>query len=67
MGKCICAAAAVKLMILVLQHLLPAQRCGTEEDIVGTVLYALGRAGSYVNGGILVIDGGVIGQNAKTY
>ncbi|KAH7024418.1 7-alpha-hydroxysteroid dehydrogenase [Microdochium trichocladiopsis] len=38
----------------------PAKRAGNEQDIAGAVLYLASRAGSYVNGTSLVIDGGRI-------
>jgi NAD(P)-dependent dehydrogenase (short-subunit alcohol dehydrogenase family) len=37
---------------------LPAERLGDEQDMGGTVLYLVSRAGAYVNGCVLVVDGG---------
>ena len=37
---------------------IPAERTGDEQDISGTILYLASRAGAYLNGNILVIDGG---------
>ncbi|KAL8907939.1 MAG: hypothetical protein Q9171_005655 [Xanthocarpia ochracea] len=37
---------------------IPAERVGSEEDIVGTVLYMTSRAGAYLNGNVPMIDGG---------
>lgn len=34
------------------------QRSGTPEDVVGVMLYALSRAGAYLNGAQIVTDGG---------
>ncbi|CAH0036950.1 unnamed protein product [Clonostachys rhizophaga] len=36
----------------------PARRSGDEEDIAGTVLYLVSRAGAYVDGISLCVDGG---------
>lgn len=37
---------------------IPAERTGDEQDMAGTILYLASRAGAYVNGNILVVDGG---------
>ncbi|KAL2817953.1 NAD(P)-binding protein [Aspergillus cavernicola] len=36
----------------------PAQRAGNEDDIAGTILYLVSRAGAYVDGISLCVDGG---------
>ncbi|KAJ4252434.1 hypothetical protein NW762_011035 [Fusarium torreyae] len=36
----------------------PARRAGQEEDIAGTILYLASRAGAYVDGINLCVDGG---------
>ncbi|KAL5044564.1 hypothetical protein BDW71DRAFT_198882 [Aspergillus fruticulosus] len=36
----------------------PAQRAGREEDLAGTVLYLVSKAGAYVDGVSLCVDGG---------
>ncbi|KAL4909544.1 hypothetical protein BDW74DRAFT_174745 [Aspergillus multicolor] len=36
----------------------PAKRAGREEDLAGTVLYLVSRAGAYVDGVSLCVDGG---------
>ncbi|KAL2213217.1 cytochrome P450 CYP504E5 [Sarocladium strictum] len=45
----------------------PAQRAGGEEDLVGTILYLVSRAGAYVDGVNLCVDGGrVLLANGQT-
>lgn len=39
----------------------PIKRLGTEEDMAGAVLFLCSRAGAYVTGNILALDGGIIG------
>ena len=36
----------------------PMKRVGTTEDMAGTVLYLVSRAGSFTNGANIVVDGG---------
>ncbi|KAH8691496.1 hypothetical protein BGW36DRAFT_439217 [Talaromyces proteolyticus] len=36
----------------------PAKRAGNEEDIAGAIMYLVSRAGAYVNGVSLCVDGG---------
>ena len=40
-------------------RLVPAGRIGTEEDMAGAAIYLASRAGDYVVGSTLVVDGGV--------
>ncbi|KAI9733860.1 MAG: hypothetical protein M1834_002514 [Cirrosporium novae-zelandiae] len=47
--------------------LIPAARCGKEEDMAGVVLWLCSRAGNYVNGNIVVTDGGRVSTNPATY
>ncbi|VUC32567.1 unnamed protein product, partial [Clonostachys rosea] len=49
------------------KSVVPAQRPGDAQDIAGTVLYLASRAGSYVNGNVLVTDGGRLGVFPATY
>jgi NAD(P)-dependent dehydrogenase (short-subunit alcohol dehydrogenase family) len=37
---------------------IPLGRIGTPEDVAGTCLFLSGRAGSYVNGATIALDGG---------
>jgi NAD(P)-dependent dehydrogenase (short-subunit alcohol dehydrogenase family) len=37
----------------------PRKRIGTPEDVVGTVIYLASRAGAYITGTVIPIDGGV--------
>ncbi|KAK5116476.1 hypothetical protein LTR62_008025 [Meristemomyces frigidus] len=43
----------------------PNRRLGVPEDIAGTVVYLCSRAGSHVNGGHIVLDGGAVVANSK--
>lgn len=45
----------------------PLQRVGTEEDMAGCILYLTSRAGGYVSGNILVVDGGRLSIMPSTY
>jgi NAD(P)-dependent dehydrogenase (short-subunit alcohol dehydrogenase family) len=46
---------------------IPAGRQGNFEEISGTILYLVGKAGGYVNGNVQVVDGGRLGQMPATY
>ncbi|KAL1306151.1 hypothetical protein AAFC00_004261 [Neodothiora populina] len=45
----------------------PATRAGKDEDMAGTALYLASRAGAYLNGLSLVIDGGRLSVLPSTY
>ncbi|OQO11134.1 hypothetical protein B0A48_05390 [Cryoendolithus antarcticus] len=45
----------------------PAERTGSEEDFAGVVLFMCSRAGAYLNGEVMVTDGGRIGVHPGTY
>ena len=40
---------------------------GQFEDMTGTILYLVGKAGAYVNGNVQVLDGGRISMMPATY
>lgn len=39
---------------------IPTNRLGTPEDIGGTALFLASRAGAYVNGATITLDGGFL-------
>jgi 2-dehydro-3-deoxy-D-gluconate 5-dehydrogenase len=41
---------------------IPAGRWGTPEDLGGAVVFLSSRASDYVNGHVLVVDGGWLGR-----
>ena len=43
---------------------IPLERIGTPEDIAGTTLYLASRAGAWVNGTTILLDGGHIAAPA---
>lgn len=45
----------------------PAERAGTIEDMAGAILYLTSRAGAYLNGNVVVTDGGRISIMPSTY
>lgn len=47
--------------------MVPAQRAGTIEDMAGTILYLTSRAGAYLNGNVVVTDGGRLSVVPATY
>lgn len=46
---------------------IPAERVGTEEDMAGCILYLTSRAGAYLNGNVIVTDGGRLSVMPGTY
>lgn len=46
---------------------IPARRVGAEEDMRGLILFLTSRAGAYVNGDVLLSDGGRLGQMPASF
>lgn len=46
---------------------IPAGRVGSDDDMGGTMLYMASRAGSFLNGCVIVLDGGRIGILPASY
>lgn len=42
----------------VIKARIPLRRIGTPEDVAGTALFLSSRAGAYVNGATIALDGG---------
>ena len=40
------------------RELVPVQRMGNDDEMAGTVLFLASKAGGYVNGHVLAVDGG---------
>jgi len=47
--------------------IIPEQRTGEVEDMAGAVLFLASRAGGYINGNTLIIDGGWLSIIPATY
>lgn len=45
----------------------PAERAGSVEDITGITLYMTGRAGAFLNGSVILLDGGKLASMPATY
>jgi NAD(P)-dependent dehydrogenase (short-subunit alcohol dehydrogenase family) len=45
----------------------PEQRAGDAQDMGGAILYLVSAAGAYINGNVLVTDGGRLGIMPATY
>jgi NAD(P)-dependent dehydrogenase (short-subunit alcohol dehydrogenase family) len=46
---------------------IPATRSGDEKDLAGVVLWLCGRAGAYINGNVVVTDGGRLSVMPASY
>ncbi|MCJ1228377.1 hypothetical protein MMC12_005038 [Toensbergia leucococca] len=49
------------------REMIPAMRAGAPEDIAGTVLFLCSRAGAYLDGNVVVTDGGRLSGYPATY
>jgi NAD(P)-dependent dehydrogenase (short-subunit alcohol dehydrogenase family) len=45
----------------------PQQRFGSEEEMAGTILYMASRAGGYLNGSVVLVDGGTMSIHPSSY
>lgn len=45
----------------------PQQRFGNEEEMAGTIIYMASRAGGYLNGSVLLVDGGTLSIHPCSY
>jgi NAD(P)-dependent dehydrogenase (short-subunit alcohol dehydrogenase family) len=46
---------------------IPAERAGTVKDMAGAILFLASRAGGYINGNVLLTDGGRLSIQPATY
>lgn len=49
------------------KNVVPLGRMGDAQDMMGTVLYLVSRAGAYLNGNVTVLDGGRLGTFPSAY
>jgi NAD(P)-dependent dehydrogenase (short-subunit alcohol dehydrogenase family) len=49
------------------RNIIPATRSGHEEDIAGLILWLCSKAGAYINGTVVVTDGGRLGVIPSSY
>jgi len=49
------------------KNVIPEQRVGDVKDMAGAVLFLTSRAGGYINGNVLIIDGGRLSVLPATY
>ena len=45
----------------------PAERAGSIEDMAGLTLYLASRGGAFVNGSVMLVDGGKLSTMPATY
>ena len=49
------------------KHMVPSTRTGDDLDMAGAILWLCSRAGAYINGNVLVTDGGRLGVMPASY
>ncbi|CZT45832.1 probable 3-oxoacyl-[acyl-carrier-protein] reductase [Rhynchosporium secalis] len=49
------------------RSVIPLERVGTEEDMAGVILFLTSRAGAYLSGTVLLVDGGRLSLMPATY
>ena len=49
------------------RSVIPLERVGTEEDMAGVMLFLTSRAGAYLTGTVLLVDGGRLSLMPATY
>ncbi|KAI4091581.1 MAG: hypothetical protein LQ344_004061 [Seirophora lacunosa] len=49
------------------RNIIPAERVGSDEDMAGCILYMASRAGAYLNGSVIVTDGGRLSVTPSTF
>merc|ERR1711939_869819 len=49
------------------RSVIPLERVGTEEDMAGVILFLTSRAGAYLTGTVLLVDGGRLSLMLATY
>ena len=49
------------------KEMVPATRTGDEQDMAGVILWLCSRAGAYINGNVVVTDGGRLGVVPASY
>ena len=49
------------------KEVIPEQRVGDVKDMAGAILFLTSRAGSYINGNVLIVDGGRLSVLPATY
>ena len=46
---------------------IPLTRSGSAEDMAGAALYLTSRAGAFLNGNVILVDGGTVGNEPSSY
>lgn len=48
-------------------EVVPERRAGDAQDLAGAVLFLVSKAGAYINGNVMVTDGGRLGTVPASY